>query len=310
MTTDLLERHSTGFHHEALLYADSAELLTSLTDFIREGIAAAEPTLVVIPGDRLALIKEHIPDCSSVEYRDMLEVGRNPARLISLWFDFVRANGTPGRPLRGVVEPVWPARSPEELEECQIHESLLGVAFDGHSPWTLLCPYDTSSLEAGVVEHARRTHPSDASTGTHGSPGVEPWELLNGALASPPREATTFVFDADRLRDLRRLVGNVTAEAGLGERVEDFILAVNEVASNSLTHGGGRGQVRLWVTERGAACDVLDRGHIRDPLAGRRRPPIHRPGGHGLWLANQLCDLVQIRSRTEGTVVRLHMYSG
>ena len=31
------------------------------------------------------------------------------------------------------------------------------------------------------------------------------------------------------------------------------------------------------------------------------------PEGHGLWLANQVCDLVQVRSFPTGTVVRLHL---
>jgi hypothetical protein len=37
----------------------------------------------------------------------------------------------------------------------------------------------------------------------------------------------------------------------------------------------------------------------------RRRPRDAANGGHGMWLANQLCDLVQVRSSRAGTVVRL-----
>jgi hypothetical protein len=44
------------------------------------------------------------------------------------------------------------------------------------------------------------------------------------------------------------------------------------------------------------------------PLADRERPLPDLSAPRGLWLANQLCDLVQIRSLPEGTVVRLHMY--
>jgi hypothetical protein len=32
-----------------------------------------------------------------------------------------------------------------------------------------------------------------------------------------------------------------------------------------------------------------------------------REDGFGLWLVNQLCDLVQIRTFAKGTVVRLQM---
>ena len=54
-------------------------------------------------------------------------------------------------------------------------------------------------------------------------------------------------------------------------------------------------------------CEVRDRGRIEEPLVGRRRPEPGARGGHGLWMANQLCDLVQLRSRRSGTSVRLHM---
>jgi len=31
-------------------------------------------------------------------------------------------------------------------------------------------------------------------------------------------------------------------------------------------------------------------------------------GGHGLWLVNQLCDLVQMRTFASGSVVRVHLH--
>ena len=54
-------------------------------------------------------------------------------------------------------------------------------------------------------------------------------------------------------------------------------------------------------------CEVADAVRIDDPLAGRERPPADAPNGRGLWLANQLCDLTQLRSGEDGTVLRLHM---
>jgi hypothetical protein len=57
-------------------------------------------------------------------------------------------------------------------------------------------------------------------------------------------------------------------------------------------------------------CDVRDRGRLGQPLAGRQRPPPDRIDGRGLWLANHLCDLVQLRSLPSGTAVRLHVRFG
>ena len=52
---------------------------------------------------------------------------------------------------------------------------------------------------------------------------------------------------------------------------------------------------------------MRDRGRFEDPLAGRRRPSGAQVGGYGLWLANQVCDLVQLRSHEDGSTVRVHM---
>ena len=41
---------------------------------------------------------------------------------------------------------------------------------------------------------------------------------------------------------------------------------------------------------------------------GGRMAPT--PAARGLWLANRLCDLVQVRSGEQGTVVRLHVTPG
>ena len=100
-------------------------------------------------------------------------------------------------------------------------------------------------------------------------------------------------------------------EAGLeAERTDDFVVAVNELATNSVCHGGGRGVLTIWSDERSIVCDVADEGCFGDPLVGRVRPPAGSPRGHGLWIANHVCDLVQIRSFATGSVVRLHLDVG
>ncbi|MEO8290742.1 MAG: hypothetical protein ABI649_07070 [Gaiellaceae bacterium] len=51
----------------------------------------------------------------------------------------------------------------------------------------------------------------------------------------------------------------------------------------------------------------MDAGRIEEPLAGRERPLLDQPSGRGLWLANQLCDLVQMRAFENGGTVRIYM---
>ena len=90
-------------------------------------------------------------------------------------------------------------------------------------------------------------------------------------------------------------------------RTDDFVLAVNEIAANSLRHGGGHGSYTVWHDDDVLYCEVRDAGEIADPLVGRIRPPARQVSGRGVWIANHACDLVQVRTGPTGTVVRLHL---
>jgi anti-sigma regulatory factor (Ser/Thr protein kinase) len=54
-------------------------------------------------------------------------------------------------------------------------------------------------------------------------------------------------------------------------------------------------------------CEVSDTGAgLRDPLAGHLPAGRSTARGRGLWLARQLCDLLEVHSDPAGTTVRLH----
>lgn len=107
---------------------------------------------------------------------------------------------------------------------------------------------------------------------------------------------------------MRELVAERAGESGLSRaRAKALVLAVNEIATNSVRHGGGSGTLRVWEEGDFVVCQVEDRGRIEEPMVGRRQPVADEPGGRGLWLANQLCDLVQVRTFEQGNVVRVHM---
>ena len=164
-----------------------------------------------------------------------------------------------------------------------------------------------------MIEEARRNHPllreGDLLVASVDYPGAEFLATpFDEPLPDPPLGVPVVQFEADTLRDVRGLVCAHAARAGLSdERSADLLLAVNEVATNSLLHGGGRGTLRLWRESDALICEVRDKGCIEDPLVGRRRPLPGSAGGHGLWLANQLCELVQVRTFLSGGAVRLHM---
>jgi anti-sigma regulatory factor (Ser/Thr protein kinase) len=63
----------------------------------------------------------------------------------------------------------------------------------------------------------------------------------------------------------------------------------------------------VWREKHALVCEVRDGGRLVEPLLGRERPRPEQASGRGLWLVNQLCDLVQMRSSPDGNVVRLQM---
>jgi anti-sigma regulatory factor (Ser/Thr protein kinase) len=304
-----------GFRHEALLYAGMEQFVARAAPFIKDALEADEPILVVVSRTKIEALRTAIgADADRVQFRDMSQVGANPARIIPAWRDFVEAHAGNGRRLRGIGEPIYPERTACELVESQRHEALLNVAFDGAPDFWLLCPYNTQALEPSVVATAHRTHPVVAGDDGHSWSDLYPGVAASVApydrpLPEPPALRATLVFDIHGLPSIRRLVSREAARAGFTTRpIADLVLAVNEVATNSVQHGGGSGTLRIWRDGGVLVCEVRDRGHLDDPLADRRRPSPGQEGGRGLWLANQLCDLVQLRSFSSGTTVRLHMH--
>jgi anti-sigma regulatory factor (Ser/Thr protein kinase) len=117
----------------------------------------------------------------------------------------------------------------------------------------------------------------------------------------------SLTFSTD-LSAVRALVHRRAQEAGLSEsRAIDLVLAVSEVAANTIRHAGSPGTLDIWLDHDEIICQVHDKGIITDPLAGKRRPSEDAMGGHGLWLVNQVCDQVELESGTAGTTIRLHM---
>jgi anti-sigma regulatory factor (Ser/Thr protein kinase) len=244
----------------------------------------------------------------------MADVGANPGRIIPAWDQFVATHKGEGRRLRGVGEPIFPERSSDELVECEGHEALLNASFPQNLPFWLVCPYDKTALPPAVLVEAERNHPL-----LREGKREKPSEIYRGErvqtdpftapLPDAPVDALVVAYDATTLGKARALVSRRAAVAGFRpSALADLVFAVNEVATNSIRHGGGAGTLRLWLDDDRLLCELRDSGHFQhQPLVGRERPTADPSGPRGLWLANQLCDLVQVRSFPTGAVVRLHM---
>jgi anti-sigma regulatory factor (Ser/Thr protein kinase) len=284
-----------------------------VASFLDPAVRAGDPVLVVVDTAKAEHLRAELgPASDGFTFCDVRSIGGNPAHLIPTWRRFVDANAG-DRALWGVSEPLWPERSPCEVAECLQHEVLINTALADAASLTLLCPFDESALPAAAVTEAVDRHPAVRTAGTARANAtyldVDPATLLSEPLPAAPDDAAVFPFTDGDLLELRAYVAAVAGGLGFGrDRSGDIVLAVDEVATNSYRHGGGGGTLRTWAEDGGGlVCEIRDRGRLSDPMVGRRRPPVDQIGGRGLWIANQLCDLVQVRSAGAGAVVRLYL---
>ena len=175
--------------------------------------------------------------------------------------------------------------------------------------------FDTQRLPEPLLDSALRTHSRVATTsGYEPNPRfAEPADYLRSLPvpdepleATPPRLHASHVADFASLR--RALATELAGVSADEDLLQDFLLAVDEMTSNALRHGGRPVDLRLWIGSDRVVCTIGDRGAgWDDPFAGYG--PAHGEdlsrGGMGLWLARQLCDHVDITAGPVGPLVRL-----
>jgi anti-sigma regulatory factor (Ser/Thr protein kinase) len=307
------EPGSAGLWHAALFHRGATEFVTQACRFAEAAARAGAAVLVAGPASSLDRLRARLDVLGDlVTWMDMADMGANPGRLISALDRFAHQHRN--QATWCVHQAAWPSRPAEELWEVLRHEALLNSALSG-APLRMLCPYD-AGLPADLISCAEATHPVIAPAGrwqisprySEAARGVVP-AACEAPLPAPPADAWTVPY-IDDLRPLRSLVSLRARAAGLPpQRANDLVIAVGELTANTLAHVRGPGELTTWTTGAEVVCEVSDGGHIANPLAGQLRPdPAADNGGRGLWLVNQLCDLVQVRTGPRGTTIRVHMY--
>ena len=118
-------------------------------------------------------------------------------------------------------------------------------------------------------------------------------------------ELGTVEFGPGDLRLVREVVRTVVEEH-LPDRAADAMLAVHEIAVNSIVHGGGHGVLRIGQTADALIFTVEDSdGTSSVPQVCK--PAGQATSGRGLLIAQRLSDCLTIETHPRRTCVRLHL---
>lgn len=306
------EEPAPTFRHIGLLHDTPLGYARGCAGFVQQGLTAGDPVLVAVPAGNAQAIRDQLgAAAASVIFTDMAIAGRNPGRVNACLLDF--ADSHPDRRVWVVSHSVWPTRSSLEYPACITQDAFLNAAFAGRHAM-ILCPYDRALLSAQAIADAFRTHPFLADgTNTWDSPDyADPMgtaKMFDQPLPPPPPQAQrcTVTLPED-LRWLRRTVLDLARAAGMPPaRARQLTVAVNELASNSIEHGGGRAAVSIWTEPGLFVCQVDDSGVFANPMAGWTPPSPGSSRGRGLHIVHELADLVRIHQRPDGTSIRIHI---
>jgi anti-sigma regulatory factor (Ser/Thr protein kinase) len=190
----------------------------------------------------------------------------------------------------------------------------------------------------GVPERGVRARLGPAGTPRHPLPGIPPvtgaraeggvgsgadaergerlmLEEVRDPSADDPADETCRLerdFAEGDLPTLRVLTEEFALRAGLpASRRGEFVLAVNEVASNAIVHGGGRGRLTLRRTGAEVQCRVSDAGPgFSASVIPELLPGLHSRRRRGLWLARLVTDRLTVDAGVVGAVVTLAIRLG
>jgi anti-sigma regulatory factor (Ser/Thr protein kinase) len=303
VTVDV-HRSTCSFEHDAFIYDSDDGYLATLVPLIDEARLAGDTVLAVVPRDNTTLLRTALGVGAGVQFIDAETWYDHPVTTIARYTAILRSQAADTRAFVigevqfGVAEADWAAWTR--------YEAALNTALHEYDT-RVICPYDARALPGAVIEDARRTHPylltaTDARRSTDYLAAEDLFPLLPPTVAVPSAPPTLDLVVDDDLGMARRSFAAAAATRGLAlERVDELTLAVSEVLTNALVHGGGAARLRVWSTEDEVTCVVDDSGDgIDDPLVGYTAPRPGSPRGYGTWLARRLFERSDFRRPPTG----------
>jgi anti-sigma regulatory factor (Ser/Thr protein kinase) len=304
--------------HAAAFHGSRAELLVELVPIADAALGRGERLATVLQPATEQALADRLGERSINDGRVVrLWTPENPdgasaQTLAARWALELRAlTSATGRPVTVLCEHTSALDGADGRFWTEL-DAALNVAL-ADLPVRITCFYPELPLHLEIVDGAQRNHPLLLADGElrHNPGHHDPRAVLAALPAAPPPllgpPDLRLQFSAWQLHQVRTTVERALEDCGYErERVEDVVLAVNELATNAVEHGSPQAQLSLWTGPRGVVCEIDDSGTLLDPLPGLHAPHPAEPRGRGVWIARQLCDSLHVWTDGHGTHVRVH----
>ncbi|MFI5586463.1 anti-sigma factor RsbA family regulatory protein [Amycolatopsis sp. NPDC051758] len=298
-----------GFRHQGCLYGSDAEFLEVAVSFVQDGLRGGEPVLVTTTAANRELLHTAMgADADRIAFAESAYFGRRPAQLANALRRYWHRHRStaPTGTVRILAEPARTGE-PGDWAGWQRVEAGFNTSLADTGIW-MICPYDTRTVDAGVVEEARRTHPECARNGRP-SPSA-PFAAPDGdtgerGSAAPGTAGDLFHFEGNLVAVRRHVLDKASALLRSEDAVTLFGIAVGEAIAYLLEHGINRAAV--WV--RPAAGRVVCTLHSDRPVDGPAFYGLRsaaRPGT-SLVMTDRICEWLDVSSDAAGCTIELAM---
>ncbi|GAA2597612.1 anti-sigma factor RsbA family regulatory protein [Winogradskya consettensis] len=300
-----------GYYHEALQYASDDEFLSVAVPFLLDGVAAGEPSIVVLGTPSGELLRDALPARCGVGYLTGGATYDRPVTAIRDYRAMLAACVADGAEQIRIVGEVPSGGSGDTWRAWARYESAINVAFDDFPLWSL-CTYDERRTSAQVRSDVARTHPRFARPGgasTTSTAFAEPSVYLSEQHPLVPDPLQAALPHAELHDPSPAQARAAVRDLGAGltpDDLDDLLVGVSEAVTNAMRYGRSPVRLRVWSTAGRLVVTVTDAGDgPKDPFAGLLPAAPGQLGGRGLWITHQACAQVSTARDTDGWTIRM-----
>jgi anti-sigma regulatory factor (Ser/Thr protein kinase) len=314
----------TAFFHTALIVDSDTTVRGLLAPAVRRATTEADLVFLTVSAGTARLLRDELgPAADTLGWGDTAAVYQRLGFAYEAFRRYLAAAHAAGRRVHVFAEPDLveppggqPAGPPavDRAAAYLAYEAICNETYAGYG-CEVTCLWDARRHPAPMIDSVRALHSHRLGPGgREPSPGyASPRDFLAGCNQRPlplPVEAdlAASLGGVEGLPGLRAQLRGLARDRGYAaSAVADVTVAVNEIATNGLSHGRPPVEVRAWQHGDTLVVQVDDSGGTPLPAAGGYEPPDeHQERTRGLWLARQLADVMQTHTDRGTTSVRLY----